>query len=63
MSRFGRSPGGRPQTGTGPGHGIRGYYRSPRHAEEYIDSFLDIRDASGKVVPGYGWIFRSGTAG
>jgi len=33
---------------------LRGYYRSPRHAEEYIDSFLDIRDASGKVVPGYG---------
>jgi flavin-dependent dehydrogenase len=39
---------------------LRGYYRSPRNAEAYIDSFLDIRDATGKVVPGYGWIFPLG---
>ena len=39
---------------------LRGYYRSPRSEETYIDSFLDIRDASGRVVPGYGWIFPLG---
>jgi len=39
---------------------LRGYYRSPRSTESYIDSFLDIRDADGKVVPGYGWIFPLG---
>jgi flavin-dependent dehydrogenase len=40
--------------------GLRGYYRSPRDAEEYIDSFLDIRDDFGRVTPGYGWIFPIG---
>jgi flavin-dependent dehydrogenase len=39
---------------------LRGYYRSPRHSESYVDSFLDIRDSNGKVVPGYGWIFPLG---
>ena len=39
---------------------LRGYYRSPRSAEPYIESFLDIRDADGEVVPGYGWIFPLG---
>jgi flavin-dependent dehydrogenase len=39
---------------------LRGYYYSPRHDEAWIDSFLDIRDTNGKVVPGYGWIFPLG---
>jgi flavin-dependent dehydrogenase len=39
---------------------LRGYYRSPRHDDPFIESHLDIRDASGTVVPGYGWIFPMG---
>ncbi|MGH9091716.1 MAG: FAD-dependent monooxygenase, partial [Acidimicrobiales bacterium] len=42
------------------GMALRGYYRSPRHDDPYIESHLDIRDASGSVVPGYGWIFPMG---
>jgi flavin-dependent dehydrogenase len=39
---------------------LRGYFRSPRHDEGFIESHLDIRDASGTVLPGYGWIFPVG---
>jgi flavin-dependent dehydrogenase len=39
---------------------IRGYYYSPRHDEPWIDSWLDIRDKAGNVLPGYGWIFPVG---
>jgi flavin-dependent dehydrogenase len=39
---------------------LRGYYRSDRHDEEWIESHLDIRDANGDIVPGYGWIFPLG---
>ena len=42
------------------GMALRGYYRSPRHDDPFIESHLDIRDADGKVVPGYGWIFPLG---
>ena len=31
-----------------------------RHDEQWIDSHMDIRDPSGRVVPGYGWIFPLG---
>jgi flavin-dependent dehydrogenase len=39
---------------------IRGYFSSPRHLDDYIESHLDIRDKDGSVVPGYGWIFPLG---
>ena len=39
---------------------LRGYYRSDRHDDPYIESHLDIRDAEGNIVPGYGWIFPMG---
>ena len=60
LSRFGRALGTGRNRDWPQGMALRGYYRSPRHAEAYIDSFLDIRDADGKVVPGYGWIFPLG---
>ena len=37
-----------------------GYYTSERHDDPFIESHLDIRDAEGNVVPGYGWIFPMG---
>ncbi len=42
------------------GMAVRGYWRSPRHDDPWIESHLDIRDAEGNVVPGYGWIFPLG---
>ncbi len=42
------------------GMALRGYYRSDRHDDPFIESHLDIRDEDGDVVPGYGWIFPMG---
>lgn len=35
----------------------RTYYRSPRADDEWISSFLDLKDAAGNLLSGYGWIF------
>jgi flavin-dependent dehydrogenase len=59
-SRFGRALGSARQKGYPLGMALRGYYRSPRHDDVYIESHLDIRDADGNAVPGYGWIFPLG---
>jgi flavin-dependent dehydrogenase len=59
-SRIGRSLGTSRRRGYPLGMALRGYYRSPRHDDPYIESHLDIRDARGEVVPGYGWIFPLG---
>jgi menaquinone-9 beta-reductase len=59
-SRFGRSLGTRRNRGYPLGMAIRGYYESPRHDEPWIESWLDIRDKVGNVLPGYGWIFPVG---
>ena len=59
-SRFGRALGTVRDRTYPMGMALRGYYRSPRHDDPFIESHLDIRDASGTVVPGYGWIFPLG---
>ncbi len=59
-SRFGRALGIARDRRQPLGMALRGYYRSPRHDDPFIESHLDIRDASGDVVPGYGWIFPMG---
>jgi geranylgeranyl reductase family protein len=59
-SRFGRSLGTSRNRAYPLGMAIRGYWLSPRHDEPWIDSWLDIRDKSGNVLPGYGWIFPVG---
>jgi geranylgeranyl reductase family protein len=59
-SRFGRALGTSRDRSYPLGMALRGYYRSPRHDDEFIESHLDIRDASGTVLPGYGWIFPLG---
>jgi menaquinone-9 beta-reductase len=59
-SRFGRALGTSRNRAYPLGMAIRGYYRSPRHDEPWIESHLDIRDRAGKVLPGYGWIFPVG---
>ena len=51
----------RPRPRLPPGHGPAGLLHArERHDEPWIESHLDIRDADGDVVPGYGWIFPLG---
>ncbi|MDX1689805.1 MAG: geranylgeranyl reductase family protein [Acidimicrobiia bacterium] len=42
------------------GLAIRSYVASPRHAERLLEATLTMRDAEGRSVPGYGWIFPAG---
>jgi len=60
LSRFGRALGASRNKSYPQGMAIRGYFRSPRHDDAFIESHLDIRDREGNVVPGYGWIFPLG---
>ena len=59
-SRIGRALGTSRRRTYPLGMALRGYYWSPRHDDPFIESHLDIRDADGAVVPGYGWIFPLG---
>ncbi len=59
-SRLGRMLGTSRQRDLPLGMALRGYYSSDRHDDPFIESHLDIRDATGAVVPGYGWIFPMG---
>ncbi|MFS8477863.1 MAG: geranylgeranyl reductase family protein [Micromonosporaceae bacterium] len=44
------------------GVAVRQYYRSPRHDDEYLESWLELRgrDTGDRLLPGYGWIFGLG---
>jgi menaquinone-9 beta-reductase len=59
-SRFGRALGAARRRDWPMGMALRGYWASPRHDDRFIESHIDIRDATGDVVPGYGWIFPLG---
>jgi geranylgeranyl reductase family protein len=59
-SRVGRMLGTSRRRDLPLGMALRGYYRSERHDDPFIESHLDIRDPDGSVVPGYGWIFPMG---
>jgi menaquinone-9 beta-reductase len=59
-SRFGRALGTSRRRDYPLGMAIRGYFESPMHDDPWIESHLDIRDRSGNVLPGYGWIFPVG---
>ncbi|MGI9022278.1 MAG: geranylgeranyl reductase family protein [Acidimicrobiales bacterium] len=60
LSRFGRALGTSRNKSWPQGMAIRGYFTSPRHDEPWIESHLDVRDPTGKVLPGYGWVFPVG---
>jgi geranylgeranyl reductase family protein len=57
---FGRQLGSQRDKSYPQGMAIRGYFRSPRHAESWIESALDLRDRQGHSLPGYGWVFPVG---
>ncbi len=41
------------------GVAVRTYYTSPRHADDYLEAWLDLWDGN-QLLPGYGWIFGMG---
>ena len=41
------------------GVAVRTYYRSPRHDDDYLESWLDLWDGD-RLLPGYGWVFGMG---
>ncbi|HEV2346793.1 MAG TPA: geranylgeranyl reductase family protein [Actinocrinis sp.] len=44
------------------GVAYRAYYRNPRHTDDWLESWLELRDAQNPdhLLPGYGWIFGMG---
>jgi geranylgeranyl reductase family protein len=45
------------------GVAVRTYYRSPRHDDEWLESWLELWDGAphrSSLLPGYGWIFGMG---
>ena len=59
-SRFGRALGTFRQREWPYGTAIRTYWETPRHADPWIESALDVKDRNGNPMPGYGWIFPVG---
>jgi menaquinone-9 beta-reductase len=41
------------------GVAVRTYYRTDRHDDDYLESWLDLWDGD-RLLPGYGWIFGMG---
>jgi menaquinone-9 beta-reductase len=59
-STLGRALGRRWHQETVYGIAARGYLTTPRGAEPWLTSHLELRSPDGAVLPGYGWIFPLG---
>jgi flavin-dependent dehydrogenase len=42
------------------GVAVRRYYESPRHDDDMLESWLELRADNGDLLPGYGWVFGVG---
>ncbi|MDP9102054.1 MAG: FAD-dependent oxidoreductase, partial [Actinomycetota bacterium] len=42
------------------GVAVRRYFTSPRHDDDMLESWLELRTAGGDLLPGYGWVFGVG---
>ena len=60
MTRFGRAMGTHRRRDYPMGLAARGYFSSRRSDDSFMESQLDIRDANGDSMPGYGWVFPLG---
>jgi geranylgeranyl reductase family protein len=60
LNRFGRELGSERRKDYPHGLAARGYYRSPRSGDRFLESQLDLRDDAGATMPGYGWVFPLG---
>ncbi len=62
-SRLSLAVGLRPRDDRPMGVAVRTYYTSPRHEDDWLESWLELWDYSGsqpRLLPGYGWIFGVG---
>ena len=58
-SRLGLSLGLRKRDDRPMGVAVRTYFRSPRHDDDWLESWLELWDGE-KLLPGYGWVFGVG---
>ena len=42
------------------GVAVRTYFTSPRHDDDWMEGWLELPDAAGNPLPGYGWVFGVG---
>jgi geranylgeranyl reductase family protein len=42
------------------GVAVRTYFTSPRHSDDYLETWLNLTDPAGRALPGYGWVFGMG---
>lgn len=42
------------------GVAVRTYFTSPRHDDDWMEGWLELPDAQGRPLPGYGWVFGVG---
>ncbi|MEX2290746.1 MAG: geranylgeranyl reductase family protein [Mycobacteriales bacterium] len=42
------------------GVAVRRYFSSPRHDDDMLESWLELRGEDGSLLPGYGWVFGVG---
>jgi len=62
-SRFSLALGLRKREDRPMGVAVRRYYRSPRHDDDWLESWLELWDGppeKGRLLPGYGWVFGIG---
>lgn len=60
LSRFGRRLGTSRRKDYPYGLAVRAYATSPNSRDPMLESQLNIEDAQGRTLPGYGWIFPLG---
>jgi geranylgeranyl reductase family protein len=60
LSRFGRALGATRDKRRPYGLAARAYFKSPMSSDGYMESQLNLHDAAGVTVPGYGWVFPMG---
>ncbi|MCW2616120.1 MAG: geranylgeranyl reductase [Frankiales bacterium] len=42
------------------GVAVRRYFESPRHDDDMLESWLELKGEDGSLLPGYGWVFGVG---
>jgi len=60
LSRFGRALGAVRDKSRPYGLAARAYFKSPMSTDGFMESQLNLHDAAGHTVPGYGWVFPMG---
>ena len=59
-ARLGLSMGVQKRDDRPMGVAVRRYFTSPRHEDDMLESWLELRAPNGDLLPGYGWVFGVG---